>query len=630
MTLEYLLGQSNFLDSLNQALARKGISGYYLTTDGINLILTDGTNNYELFTDSTEAPYIYKLRPSNDPAPEPVWDAIHALQTAVHELQVQFADFRSLPTPADPPDGRKFLSEDMTYKVPAGGGGGGTSDHSQLENRDLDDQHPISAITDLTEALSNANARADEAATSAATAATQATASAASAATAATQAGNSATSSTSASESAQASATSAATAAQASTASAESADAAKLSANEAELSATAAQEAAQSAMESISIATHYAFHKAQEKAGPGQTIVWDDEHYTWTRSSIDTGGLAGHILTVTIGPATGTVPTGKVVVNLKNLTYNYISTREFASWAEATANPVQFSLVDNQPYSLWLDGEDISTADTYNIATDTAVTHNPVFVVEQSIALMVAGPFYIETGYSDADTLDGFEYSWDFYADGVKFQTVAGVWSQAPVASRIEVPKLGLTKLDIKPTHGYSQGWAQGLRFYTRSISTFQGSVLSIDRLPMEAFLPHTGTRWKHTFYQFARGLSSLSSFPDLVFPGTYDPTTGLSLDMFSGGDLAIQQQPTIDISASYAAYPTRELSAPRFKNMQGLPFTYGKAALSKGGWDPSSMAEIFINTRYADEDGKRALWTDGTEMIPGQDGLPTTIYSAG
>lgn len=36
-----------------------------------------------------------------------------------------------------------------------GGGGGGTSDHSQLSNRDLPNQHPISAITNLQTSLNN-------------------------------------------------------------------------------------------------------------------------------------------------------------------------------------------------------------------------------------------------------------------------------------------------------------------------------------------------------------------------------------------------------------------------------------------------------------------------------------------
>ena len=34
------------------------------------------------------------------------------------------------------------------------GGGGGTTDHSRLKNRDASDQHPISAITDLSNTLS--------------------------------------------------------------------------------------------------------------------------------------------------------------------------------------------------------------------------------------------------------------------------------------------------------------------------------------------------------------------------------------------------------------------------------------------------------------------------------------------
>ena len=35
----------------------------------------------------------------------------------------------------------------------SGGGGGGTSDHTQLSNRDVNDQHPMSAITGLVAAL---------------------------------------------------------------------------------------------------------------------------------------------------------------------------------------------------------------------------------------------------------------------------------------------------------------------------------------------------------------------------------------------------------------------------------------------------------------------------------------------
>lgn len=41
----------------------------------------------------------------------------------------------------------------LALKILGGGGGGGTSDHSQLTNRDISDQHPISAVTGLQDAL---------------------------------------------------------------------------------------------------------------------------------------------------------------------------------------------------------------------------------------------------------------------------------------------------------------------------------------------------------------------------------------------------------------------------------------------------------------------------------------------
>lgn len=43
----------------------------------------------------------------------------------------------------------------MSAKLGRGGGGGGTTDHSQLTNRDAEDQHPIGAITGLTEDLAS-------------------------------------------------------------------------------------------------------------------------------------------------------------------------------------------------------------------------------------------------------------------------------------------------------------------------------------------------------------------------------------------------------------------------------------------------------------------------------------------
>ena len=41
-----------------------------------------------------------------------------------------------------------------TIKVEMQTGGSGTTDHSKLKNRDASDQHPISAITDLSNTLS--------------------------------------------------------------------------------------------------------------------------------------------------------------------------------------------------------------------------------------------------------------------------------------------------------------------------------------------------------------------------------------------------------------------------------------------------------------------------------------------
>ena len=46
--------------------------------------------------------------------------------------------------------------DELEEQMAAGGGGGGTMDHSALSNRDAADQHPISAITGLEEALKNA------------------------------------------------------------------------------------------------------------------------------------------------------------------------------------------------------------------------------------------------------------------------------------------------------------------------------------------------------------------------------------------------------------------------------------------------------------------------------------------
>ena len=42
-----------------------------------------------------------------------------------------------------------------TIKVELIGGSGGTTDHSKLKNRDAKDQHPISAISDLSKELNS-------------------------------------------------------------------------------------------------------------------------------------------------------------------------------------------------------------------------------------------------------------------------------------------------------------------------------------------------------------------------------------------------------------------------------------------------------------------------------------------
>lgn len=45
--------------------------------------------------------------------------------------------------------GSIFANKNLTGHTSVGGGGSGSSDHSKLYNRDLPDQHPIAAITDL-------------------------------------------------------------------------------------------------------------------------------------------------------------------------------------------------------------------------------------------------------------------------------------------------------------------------------------------------------------------------------------------------------------------------------------------------------------------------------------------------
>lgn len=53
----------------------------------------------------------------------------------------------------DATTGESFVGDDGVARVTSGGGGGGTSDHAQLTNRNADNQHPMSAITGLSEAI---------------------------------------------------------------------------------------------------------------------------------------------------------------------------------------------------------------------------------------------------------------------------------------------------------------------------------------------------------------------------------------------------------------------------------------------------------------------------------------------
>ena len=48
----------------------------------------------------------------------------------------------------------QYKTDELVGVVTRGGSSGsGTSDHSKLKNRDAEDQHPISAITDLEDEL---------------------------------------------------------------------------------------------------------------------------------------------------------------------------------------------------------------------------------------------------------------------------------------------------------------------------------------------------------------------------------------------------------------------------------------------------------------------------------------------
>lgn len=61
------------------------------------------------------------------------------------------------PTPVDPTyDAYQALLEEVRKTIEGGGGGGsGTTDHSKLINRDLEDQHPIDSITGLNSAITS-------------------------------------------------------------------------------------------------------------------------------------------------------------------------------------------------------------------------------------------------------------------------------------------------------------------------------------------------------------------------------------------------------------------------------------------------------------------------------------------
>ena len=58
----------------------------------------------------------------------------------------------TLTKPGDAPnDGAQYGRQNGTWTPITGGGGGGTSDHSQLTNRNLENQHPMEAITGISE-----------------------------------------------------------------------------------------------------------------------------------------------------------------------------------------------------------------------------------------------------------------------------------------------------------------------------------------------------------------------------------------------------------------------------------------------------------------------------------------------
>jgi hypothetical protein len=88
MNAAFSLGASNLLDSINQALMRAGITGYRIAADeSRRIILTNDVEQFEVYTDSTEAPYVYKMRLVGEQPPGPLWEAINALTLRVEVIE---------------------------------------------------------------------------------------------------------------------------------------------------------------------------------------------------------------------------------------------------------------------------------------------------------------------------------------------------------------------------------------------------------------------------------------------------------------------------------------------------------------------------------------------------------------
>lgn len=83
-----------------------------------------------------------------------VLDALGEPSEEPPEPQKAWVD-QVLQTGVDAENAAQRAEEAAKRAESSGGGGGGTTDHSLLSNRDKKDQHPISAITGLQEALDN-------------------------------------------------------------------------------------------------------------------------------------------------------------------------------------------------------------------------------------------------------------------------------------------------------------------------------------------------------------------------------------------------------------------------------------------------------------------------------------------